>query len=90
MFCKKKFRERLKNAQEECESLTQNLANFLHWTNQQLKIITNAQPVGGDLGLVQAQFEVIKVYYYYFFYYFTQILFILRLLKKILKSVNVK
>lgn len=61
IYVLKNLRERLENAQEECESLTQNLSNFLYWTNQQLKTIANAQPVGGDLTSVQAQFEVIKV-----------------------------
>lgn len=36
------------------------MSNFLFWTDQQLKIIKLAQPVGGDLAAVQKQNNVVK------------------------------
>lgn len=54
-------RDRLENAQEECERLTRNLAELLHWTDMQISTILNDQPVGGDLGAIQRQNEKVKV-----------------------------
>lgn len=54
-------RERLENAQEECERLTRNLAELLHWTDMQISTILHDQPVGGDLGAIQRQNETVKV-----------------------------
>ncbi|KAI6226090.1 Discontinuous actin hexagon [Aphelenchoides besseyi] len=53
-------RERLENAQEECERLQRELAELLHWTDMQISTILNDQPVGGNLDLVQRQSDTVK------------------------------
>ncbi|KAI3422321.1 hypothetical protein GPALN_012844 [Globodera pallida] len=53
-------RERLESAQEECERLTQSLADFLSWTDQQLKTIAESKPIGNDLEAVQRQNEIVR------------------------------
>lgn len=55
------IRERLENAQEECERLTRNLAELLHWTDMQISSILNDQPVGGDLSAIQRQKDTVNV-----------------------------
>jgi hypothetical protein len=54
-------RERLENAQEECERLTRNLAELLHWTDMQISAILSDQPVGGDLSSIQRQKDTVNV-----------------------------
>ncbi|KAL3082936.1 hypothetical protein niasHS_010738 [Heterodera schachtii] len=56
----KSVRDRLENAQEECERLTQSLTDFLLWTDQQLKSIAESKPIGSDLEAVQSQNEIIR------------------------------
>uniref|UniRef100_A0A914HK11 Dystrophin n=1 Tax=Globodera rostochiensis TaxID=31243 RepID=A0A914HK11_GLORO len=53
-------RERLESAQEECERLTQSLADFLSWTDQQFKTIAESKPIGNDLEAVQRQNEIVR------------------------------
>lgn len=54
-------RERLENAQEECERLTQTLSDLIYWTETQTARILEDQPVAGDLDTVQKQRELVKV-----------------------------
>ncbi|CAD5206423.1 unnamed protein product [Bursaphelenchus okinawaensis] len=53
-------RERLQDAQDECEKLTKDLSELLHWTDMQISTILHDQPVGGDLSTVQKQSETIN------------------------------
>uniref|UniRef100_A0A1I7SAC8 Dystrophin n=1 Tax=Bursaphelenchus xylophilus TaxID=6326 RepID=A0A1I7SAC8_BURXY len=53
-------RERIQNAQDECEKLTKDLSELLHWTDMQISTILHDQPVGGDLTTVQQQSDTIR------------------------------
>ncbi|KAL7074907.1 hypothetical protein ACQ4LE_005861, partial [Meloidogyne hapla] len=54
------IKERLENAQEECDHLIQSLSDFLFWIDQQRKTIANTQPVGGDLNTVERQCGILR------------------------------
>ncbi|CAK5089037.1 unnamed protein product [Meloidogyne enterolobii] len=54
------IKERLENAQEECDRLIQSLSDFLFWVDQQRKTISNTQPVGGDLNTVERQCGILR------------------------------
>uniref|UniRef100_A0A915LN16 Dystrophin n=1 Tax=Meloidogyne javanica TaxID=6303 RepID=A0A915LN16_MELJA len=54
------IKERLENAQEECDRLIQSLSDFLFWVDQQRKTIANTQPVGGDLNTVERQCGILR------------------------------
>uniref|UniRef100_A0A915ACG1 Dystrophin n=1 Tax=Parascaris univalens TaxID=6257 RepID=A0A915ACG1_PARUN len=54
------IRTRLMSAQEECERLVSQLAEYIYWCDSQNNALLDEQPVGGSLARVQQQNEFIK------------------------------
>ncbi|TKR92162.1 hypothetical protein L596_006870 [Steinernema carpocapsae] len=53
-------KDRLENAREECDRLTNNLSELIYWIESQSEAIYLDQPLGGDLASIQKQNDNVK------------------------------